>query len=114
MFSDLDISEFITNLFNSEPLPPFSFFIELTDGNMDIKRFLGDILIEGAKRRYNKAIYQLTEDEINKLRYYFHSFGFDAKYKTSINNNTLNIDVTFDKLDSTKYIVDDKILERII
>ena len=78
------------------------------------KMFFTHMLETGCKMLYNKPIQYLNENEIFKLKKYFHSIGYDCSYSFTIINHELSINVDFFVLDPKKYVVDDVKLERII
>lgn len=76
-----DINSFLDNLFRQPPTPPFSFrlaFEGLPAGQLH--NILGDILIKGASIRYNRQLHELSDREMQTMREYLHSIGWDAVY----------------------------------
>ena len=75
----MNISEFTQLLFSNQPLPPFSYFMQL-DLNSNYEQILGNMLIQGSLTIYNKQLCDLTASEISHLREYLLSIGWDADY----------------------------------
>ena len=81
-YMDFDWKEFVEQLFNQSPKEPFTFHIEmLTEINeKQLSTLLGNMLITGVKKLYNKDIAQLLPDEIENMQKYFKSIGFEVEY----------------------------------
>ena len=83
-YLDFDWNIFVDRLFSQSPKDPFTFRMEfLTE--MDAKQLsmmLGNMLIAGVKKIYNKQIAQLLPEEIAHMQKYFQSIGFETEYVT--------------------------------
>lgn len=78
---ELDVRDFLNSIFNRPPLPPFSFYIDLSQGNADnSNKFLQNFVMQGAYRLYDKQLHELTPEQLNTLRQYLQSIGYDAQY----------------------------------
>lgn len=78
------VNQFITGLFRSEPMPPHSFRLEFEEGR--VESTLASILVTGASLRYGKKIDELSEREIDTMRRYLQSIGWDADYNLAVLN----------------------------
>lgn len=78
------VDQFITGLFRSEPMPPYSFRLEFEEGR--VESTLAGILVTGASLRYGKKIDELSEREIGTMKQYLQSLGWDADYNLAVLN----------------------------
>jgi len=78
-----DFSLLTEKVFSHEPLPPHSFSFSLMDeaDPKIVPQLLGNFLSTGAKMKFNKPeLGLLTEREIEILREYLLSIGWDMEY----------------------------------
>jgi hypothetical protein len=73
------IQQFIAMLFKSPSQPPFSFHIDFGSQSPDDGLLLS-ILVYGAEARYSKQLHELSPAELQTLREYMLSIGWDADY----------------------------------
>lgn len=102
LYQDGDWVEFTENLFSQPPQEPFSFAISFLDqvDPKQVTQLLGQMLIQGVRRRYHKEIAQLTPTEVEEVKNYYRSFGYDISYQierkiqphTSVPINLFHID----------------------
>lgn len=78
MDMNINISEFVTRIFNEPPQPPHSFQLDLGSNACNI---MGSILITGAQIKYGKSLDELDEPEIKVMKEYLQSMGWDADYQ---------------------------------
>ena len=89
----MNFSELTQRLFELDPLPPRSISFGLEEDSNStsssmIPKLLGQFLITGAQMRYHKPeLGLLTPEEVEGLRKYLHSIGWDFDYTVQ----TLNL-----------------------
>jgi hypothetical protein len=74
-----DFDQFIQSLFRNEAMPPYSFRLEFE--HTEITRVLSSIITTGASIIYGKPVHELCTEEIQHIRIYMLSLGWDADYK---------------------------------
>lgn len=77
------MDNFVTTLFNDSPQAPFTYFMDMS-AESDPIQLLSQVLMIGAQIKFKKQIADLTEAEVNKLREYMLSLGWDADYNLII------------------------------
>jgi hypothetical protein len=100
--TDFDWNEFVDKLFTQPPCEPFTYAIEFLDtiDTHGLTQLLGIMLINGVRNKYNKEIAQLSPNEIQNIREYYHSIGYDISYtletteRDSVPINKFNINFT--------------------
>ena len=90
--TDFVFKDFVQNIYDTEPLDPFSFRLEFLNNikETNLRQLLGYFIITGAKILYNKELAQLTSVEIGTLRRYLHSIGWDVSYEIETREEKLN------------------------
>ena len=80
---DFDWNVFTERLFQLPPQDPFTFQMELLDemNPNKLSQLLGLMLINGVRNKYQKEVAQLTPNEIEIVRQYYRSIGFDIEYQ---------------------------------
>jgi len=76
---ETDTKDFVVKLYKSPPQPPFSFHLTLPVG-IEIHEFLGYMVVYGAKEIYQRQLGELSPEEIQHLREYLLSIGWDVEY----------------------------------
>lgn len=66
-------------IFSSSPQAPFTYHMEL-DNEEELVAVLSNILVVGANVKYSKSLNNLDQSEIEVMRQYLQSFGWDAEY----------------------------------
>lgn len=82
-YMDFDWNVFVERLFQKPPLNPFDLRMEFLE-EIDKKKLtelLANMLITGAKIKYEKQLAELDESEIDELQKYFRSLGFEVEYE---------------------------------
>jgi len=75
------MDQFIHGLFSCPPAEPFSFRIEMEEAAPEqVRDNLSMILVTGAKVKYGRELAALTREEIETIRKYLWSLGYDADY----------------------------------
>jgi len=82
--TELDINACINNIFNTSPMPPFSFRLGITPGTVkEQNNFLELFVMTGCEKLFNNTqLHNLSEKQIILLREYLLSIGYDADYNT--------------------------------
>jgi hypothetical protein len=90
IYNDFNFDDFVEKLYNNPPQEPFSYTLEfLQEIPKDhLQNYLGHILMTGAKQLYNTELACLSIEQIDYIRKYLHSIGWDADYK--VEQKTLN------------------------
>lgn len=65
------------DLFDRSPGDPFSVSVELGDTTQTVP-FLERFVLVGSRKLFNKSLGELTEREIDRIRQYLLSIGWDA------------------------------------
>jgi hypothetical protein len=74
----------IIDLFYRQPLKPYSIKLDLSGCNEeDLLSFLRNFVMIGCDILFKKELASLNVDEIDKLRKYLQSIGYDAEYDTT-------------------------------
>jgi HJR/Mrr/RecB family endonuclease len=83
LYQDGDWNEFTEKLFSQPPQDPFSYTVSFLDqvDSKKVSELLGYMLIQGVRLRYSKEIAYLTPTEIEEVKNYYHSFGYDITYQ---------------------------------
>lgn len=76
---ETDTKDFVVKLYQSPPQPPFSFHLTLPLGIV-IHEFLAFMIVYGAKELYQRQLAELSPEEIQHLRSYLLSIGWDVEY----------------------------------
>ena len=82
-YVDFDWNQFSQALFKKPPQDPFTFRIEFLD-ELDlpqVSQLLGQTLLIGIKELYDKELSEITPMELDKMRQYFKSIGFNIESK---------------------------------
>ena len=75
-----DTFTFITGIFNASCLPPFSIRFDLDGDPEQLRSFLSSFIVTGADIKFKKELAHLTKQELDILRDYMLSIGYDADY----------------------------------
>ena len=75
-----DTFTFITSIFTASCLPPFSIRFDLEGDPEQLRSFLSCFIVTGADIKFKKELSQLNKQELNILRDYMLSIGYDADY----------------------------------
>lgn len=88
---DLSFKEMVENIYSAPPMDAFSINFEFLDEikKEDLKKYLAHFVVEGAKIRYNKQLAELTPDEIQVLKDYLHSIGWDISFEVETKTQVL-------------------------
>jgi len=81
-FQDFKFCDFVQNLYKMEPNPPFSLSLEFLSeiDKEELQKLLAYFVIEGAKIRFNKTLNELSKQDIDYLREYLLSIGYEATF----------------------------------
>jgi hypothetical protein len=104
---DVNLKEFLRGLFAVEPLPPLTYEITLPvieDDVVRVHEFLAYVCVLGARDLYGRQLGELTVDEINHLRKYLRSIGWDADYKVGDLESIITTDGVANSV--RKYLID--------
>lgn len=76
---DFDWGVFTERLFQSKPAEPFTYRLEFLDeiDRRQLIQLLSQMVMTGAKQLYDKDLGQVTEAELQVLKHYCRSLGFD-------------------------------------
>ena len=89
--ADLGIKDFILAIIRDPPLAPYSFTLALPEG-VGIKEFLAYMCCLSAKTLYDCELAQLTPNQIETLRAYLKSIGWDVEFKVETRMQSLKDD----------------------
>lgn len=83
LVGEFTFEDVIKAIFNNVPQPPLSLRLEFIDMMtlQQAQQLLGQFLVYGARKLYNKALHDLNEEEMNQLRRYLHSIGYEVESK---------------------------------
>jgi hypothetical protein len=98
-FKDMNLDEFIDMIYSNECLDPFAYNFDVEMEQGSLVQFLGKFVVTGARKLYNKEIAHLTEIEVEKIRSYLLSIGWDVEYEMVCESKT----VTDYKPDGTSF-----------
>ena len=86
---DMDFGNFVKRLYENPLQKPFSYTLQfLTEIPHDqAQNYLGYILTTGAKELFDKELVYLSQEQIETLREYMHSIGWDAEYQVTTQEN---------------------------
>lgn len=89
---DLSFMDMIENIYSAPPMDAFALNFEFLDDikKEDLKKYLGYFVVEGARIRYNKQLAELTPEEIQVLKDYLHSIGWDVSFEIESKKQVLN------------------------
>lgn len=89
---EMDFLTLITKLYEHAPMEPFSLRLEAMQQltPQELQGLLGQMLMTGANKLFQKQLHQLTDEELNNIRKYFYVIGFDFDKKL----NTITKEVT--------------------
>ena len=84
--SETEISpeNFFHTVFKSDPMPPFTFRIELPPAIYQV--FLQNFLVVGCLERYNQTFDKLNQIQMEKIREYMWSIGWDYEIKELVDS----------------------------
>jgi hypothetical protein len=84
--ADFDWGDFVERLFRQPPADPFTFYLSFLDeiDERKLANLLGQMLINGVKFKYHKEIARLSPNEIEEVKKYYHSFGYDITYQIEV------------------------------
>ncbi len=79
---ETNLQEIVSQIFNAPPKEPCSIGLELDMGDDDVDIYgifevMSQVLVYGAKLKYEKDLTKLSENELNTLHDYMKSMGFD-------------------------------------
>jgi len=77
---DTSPTSFIQEIFKTAPKEPFSFYLTLPE-EVQIRDFLANFIVSGADSLYHCQLADLTPDQIEHLRQYLLSIGWDVEYQ---------------------------------
>lgn len=82
-YADFSWKDFVAAIFERDPEPKHTFTLQFLDQipKNSLQQYLGHFLMHGAKRLYEKELAALTPEEIDTLRKYLQSLGWDASYE---------------------------------
>jgi hypothetical protein len=85
---EFSINDLITSIFSLPPNDPFTIRLELVDqtnlNEQTLINVLQDILMQGCRLKFKKALHALNHNEAAIMRQYFQSFGWDVPYEKEI------------------------------
>ncbi len=115
-FAEFIFEDFVEKLFALPPQSPYTFQLELSGSETDINSMMGFMLQKGSQLLFKKVVSEMNENEILKLKQYFHSIGADVNYNLRgyTDSGLPIIDINFKKLDPSYYPLNDKHLENIL
>ena len=81
--ADFSWKDLVKAIFERDYEPAYTFTLEFLDEipKNSLQEYLGHFLMYGAKRKFDKELSALSPDEINVLRHYLKSIGWDASYE---------------------------------
>ena len=79
---DIDFKQLTKSIFDNEPLNPWSLRLEFLSNidQAELFNLLGYFVQYGSKHLYQKELALLSSDEIDVIRQYLQSIGYDAEY----------------------------------
>ncbi len=99
LVGEFNVNDFIKNIFSSEPKDPFSYRLELNVEPNVLVKILGDFVTYGSHTLYQRELALLSEQEIQTIRKYLLSIGYDVEYDMV----TVNKKVTDYKPDGSSF-----------
>jgi hypothetical protein len=92
--ADFSWKDFVANIFNMDPQPSHTFSIEALDEipKDGLRQYLGYFIMYGAKKLYKKELANLSVDEIDHLKRFLRSIGWDVDYKVETRDQKLKED----------------------
>ena len=77
---DISLKKFVIELFKKDPVDPHTFQLTLPE-SVRIQDFLGYLITYGANELYGSQLGQLSPEQIDYLRKYLKSLGWDVEYR---------------------------------
>ena len=100
---ETDIPTLIRRIFSAPCLPPYSFRFDLDNDPEELRQLLSFFIVTGADIKFGKELAHLTQGELEVLREYMLSIGYDADYNL-VQREKLVLDYEPDGRPFTKYI----------
>lgn len=83
LVGEFTFEDLMKGIFSNPVQPPLSLRLEFIDimTLQQAQQLLGQFIVFGARKLYNKALHEVTEDEMKQLRRYLNSIGYDVESK---------------------------------
>ncbi len=75
---NMDLQTIIRSIFSAPCMPPFSFRFDTDNDPEQLRLLLSSFIVIGADMKFGKELAHLTQEELEILRGYMKSVGYDA------------------------------------